>query len=157
MKEIIKNGTHHIFLRLNDFRGNNYIEEHRNVIGKYGYTWLLKMGKTINKEYLENIIEEKGGVILKSSAKRGNKFYYASLESTDISKDDKLIYPEYYEEYFNYEHYSLEKVITEGHWFKINDMIELSDENVNKFVINKGRKPMYECAIETRVVHTHIM
>ena len=156
MKKIIKKRTPHLFIRINDFNNNDYIEEHRKVIKKNGYTWMLKMGKTINREYLKDIVTEHGGIILKSSAKRGNKFYYAEVVSTDISKENKLVFPEYYEEYFDYEYYTLEQVKKDGFWFKITNIIDVDDEFVDNFIINNGEKPMLECALETRVVHMYI-
>ena len=156
MKKIIKKGTPHIFLRLNDFNNNDYIQEHRKVIDKYGYTWLLKMGKTINKEYLNDIIRQNGGLILKSSAKRGNKFYYAEVISIDISNEEEIIYPEYYNEYFDYENYTIEQVKKDGYWFKITGIVDVDDEFIDNFIINNGGKPMFECALETRVVHMYI-
>lgn len=156
MQKNIKKRIPHIFLRLNDFNNNDYIQEHRDVINKYGFTWLLKMGKTINKDYLNDIVEKKGGLILKSSAKRGNKFYYAEVVSTDISKEEKMIYPEYYNEYFDYEYYTIEQAKQEGYWFKITNIIEVDDEFIDNFIINNGGKPMLECALETRVVHMYI-
>ena len=154
MKKVLKD-TPHIFIRLNDFEGNNYIEEHIKVEKKYGYTWLLKVGKTINKNYLNEIIEKKGGIILKSSVKRGNQFYYCDLMSIDPTNEE-LVYPDYYNEYFVYGGYENSNIKEIGYWFKIKNIREISDDLVSNFVINKGGKQMMDCAKFTRVVHMYI-
>lgn len=156
MKHLTKE-TPHLFLRLNDFNGYNYIEEHKKVIEKEGFVWLLKVGKTINQEFVKKIIEGKGGIILKSSVKNGNKFYYCDLLDNQVpEKNTELIYPKYYDEYFESEAYDVEDMKKSGYWFKITNLKEIKESDVYKFRICKGHKPMLDCALYSRVVHMYV-
>lgn len=153
----LKKETPHLFLRLNNFENYNFIEEHKKVMDKYGYVWLLKIGKTINQEFVKKVIAEKGGIILKSSVKDGNKFYYCDLLSNEVPENDKeLIYPNYYNEFFEYEAYNLEDLKKSGYWFKIANMREITEDDVYNFRICKGHKPMLDCALYSRVVHMYV-
>lgn len=152
----LKQYTPHLFLRLNNFEEYNFIDEHKKLIESKGYVWLLKIGKTINQEFVKKIIEEGGGIILKSSAKNGNKFYYCDLLSNDINSENKIVYPEYYNEFFEYEAYNLEDLKKTGYWFKITNMRDITEDEVYKFRICKSHKPMLDSALYTRVVHMYV-
>lgn len=153
----IKPETPHLFLRLNNYNGYDFIKEHKNCIDKNGYVWLLKVGKTINRDFIKSIIEKNGGIILKSSAKDGNKFYYCNLLDYEIPKNDKeFIFPEYYKEFFDYEGYNLNDLKNTGYWFKISEIKEIDRKIVDSFVICNGKKPMLDVALYTRVVHMYI-
>lgn len=145
----------HLFIRINNYDNYDYILEHKKVIERNGFTWILKIGKTINKDFIESLVKEKTGIIIKSSKKLGNKFYYCKVEDVD-PHNKKLIYPDYYEDYFWYEGYNLEDLVDNGYWFKITTMTEIPKNIVDKFVIIKSQKPLYDCATETRVVHMYI-
>lgn len=152
---IIKRNTPHLFVRLNNYENYDFIKEHKNVIKDNGYTWVLKIGKTINRDFINKMIEEKSAIIVKTPNKIGNKFYYCQLIPGDVH-NEKLVYPKYYDEYLYFEGFSLDTVKENGYWFKIKNMIEIPEEVVKKFVIIKSKKSMYECATKTRVVHMYI-
>lgn len=152
----IKKDTPHIFLRIGDYLDYDYIDEHKKIDKEYGSVWMLKIGKTINKKYLDSIIETNGGVILKKSIKKGNQFYYADLISVDILNEKDIHYPKYYDEYLYYEGYRLEDILQSGYWFKLKNIREIDDDIVNKFIVNSNKKPMYSFATNTRVVHMYI-
>lgn len=154
--KIIKKETPHLFLRIGDYEHYDYIDEHMKVYKQYGYVWLLKIGKTINKEYLKSIIEKKGGILLKKPAKKGNQFYYADLISIDINCDKDIKYPSYYDEYLYYEGFNLDDVKKNGYWFKITNIRKIDNDIVSKFIINSNNKSMIDYALNTRVVHMYI-
>lgn len=155
MKQI-KKETPHIFVRISDYEKYDYIEEHNNILKKEGYVWLLKIGKTINRKYLSDVVKSNGGIILKTTAKKGNKFYYADLLDTDINNDDNPIYPKYYDEYLYYSGYDISYAKENGFWFKISNLREISNDIVSKFILNGNKKEMLDYAINTRVVHMYV-
>ena len=116
----------------------------------------MKTGKSINSAYLKNIIEQKGGILLKTSAKKGNKFYFADLLSVDISLEKQMLFPNYYKEYLYYNGYELDDVKKSGFWFKIKNVREISENEVRSFIVTSNEKPIYDYAVKTRVVHMYI-
>ena len=154
-KMIVKKETPHLFIRLNNYENFNYIEEHKKCLEEKGYVWMLKIGKTINKNYINEVIKSGGGLIIKSSKKEGNQFYFCSILSIEPNDDKKLFYPKYYDELFYYEGYKLETLKEEAYWFKINSMIPIEHSIVDKFVVGKENKRLTDLAIETRVVHMY--
>lgn len=156
MKQI-KKETPHLFLRLNNFLNYSYLAEHKKVMDEKGYVWLLKIGKTINQDFVKRIIEEHGGIILKSSVKDGNKFYYCDLLDNKVPEDNtEFYYPEYYNEFCEYEAYDINELKKTGYWFKIANMREITEDDVYNFRICKGHKPMLDCALYSRVVHMYV-
>lgn len=154
--KIINKETPHLFLRIGDYEDYDYIDEHIKVEKQYGYVWLLKIGKTINKEYLKRIIETNGGIILKKTAKKGNQFYYADLLSVDINDEKEIKYPSYYDEYLYYEGFSIDDVKKNGYWFKLSNIRKINNDTVSKFIVNSNNKSMINYALNTRVVHMYI-
>lgn len=95
--------------------GNNkldFAEEHRKVIGKYGYVDFARVGK--QRINLSDITK----VVFKESVKDGNRLFISDV-LTDSSAN--LRYPEYYEEYdltnadvirlSNLEEYSMDELL----------------------------------------------
>ena len=151
----IKKETPHLFIRLNNYDNFNYIDEHIKCINEKGYVWMLKMGKTINRNYIDDVIKSGGGLIIKSSKKDGNQFYYCNIISVDPKAEKELFYPKYYDELFYYEGYKLETLIENAYWFKINSIIPINYSIVDKFVVGKNNKKLTNLASETRVVHMY--
>ena len=106
--------------------------------------------------YLKDIIDNKGGIILKKTAKRGNQFYYADLISIDAKSEKNIQYPKYYDEYLYYEGYNLEDIKENGYWFKISNIRKIDNNKVEHFIINSNKKSMLDYALNTRVVHMYI-
>jgi len=141
----IKKDSPCLFLRLVDFKKNNFIQEHIKTLNSKKCVWLLKMGRPIKKEFIKNIIEQNGVLILKETARNGNKFYCCKISSNDPFSE-KLIYPDYYNDLF--EENSFTNIENLGNWFKITQIKELSDKDVKAFVTNTTGKDLYECGMK---------
>jgi hypothetical protein len=139
----IEKDSKHIFIRLIDYKKNNFMEEHLKAFEKKGYVWILKMGKPSKIDYLKEVIENKGGLITKSTARNGNKFYYCKLDS--YTPDKTLYYPEYYKEIFEDGYYDISKPDSLGTWFKVTSITEIPDSTVNKFVTISTERSLLEC------------
>ena len=151
----IKKDTPHLFIRLNNYEHFNFIDEHKKCLEDKGYVWILKIGKTINRNYINDIIESGGGLIIKSTKKDGNQFYLCRVLSANPEDDKELYYPEYYNELFYYEGYNLNDLKRNAYWFKIDSMIPIDYNIVDKFVVGKFNKRLTSLALETRVVHMY--
>ena len=132
-----------IFIRLIDYRKNNFVEEHIKSYKEKGYVWLLKMGKPANEKYMKEVYESGGGLILKETARNGNKFYYCELENEPDCKD--LYYPDYYDEIFKDMYCSKDKIKNLGTWFKITSINPLTDKQVECFKTISTGKTLLEC------------
>lgn len=145
----IKRETPVLFVRISDYKKYNYVEEHKKVLDKNGYVWLLKIGKKSNENFVKKVLENGGGLIIKSTAKHGHNFYYCTFTTNKV--DDSLLYPDYYNEIFDDEYYDLEELKKSCSWFKIEKMVPLSEEQVKKFVVIKTRRNLLECGTMFRV------
>ena len=142
MNKILKD-TPSLFVRLVDYKNNNFIEEHINVFKNKGVVWLLKMGKPAKTVYVKEVLKKGGGLIIKSTAKNGSKFYFCEIKEFDES--EKKIYPDYYNDIFENENYQKEEIHSIGTWFKITNILEISDDLVNKFVTISTNRSLLEC------------
>ena len=140
----IKKDCKCMFLRIPSFYRNlDVIEEHLDIFRKHKELWIMKMGKKPDQDYLEEVIKNNGGLIIKKASKFGNQFYFAKLES--ISPNNKLIYPEYYNEIFKNMNKKLEDTFEDSVWFKVTEIYKLTMDDVGTFVTKKGTS-LYEAA-----------
>ena len=151
---IIKKGTPCIFLRISDYGKYNQMQEHIDCCKKNGYVWMLKVGQKPNESYIKEVIKSGGVIITKSTAKYGHKFYCSKILS--IVPDDKLIYPDYYNEFMDYNFYDIETLKNDGFWVKVSEFVELSNEKVDKFVTSSTKRSLLECGTKFRVTHMNV-
>ena len=146
----IKKGTPCLFLRVSDFKRYNFIEEHLKVLKENNYVWLLKFGKNVKSDYLNKLKETNGGLILKSSPKNGNKFYYCLYDNVEV--DDSLLYPDYYDEVFEHENYSIDDLIKTQSWFRIIKIIPIPEKELKKIETTSSHKLLCESALKCHQV-----
>ena len=143
---IIKKDTPCLFIRLGDYNKNDFLEEHLKTLKEKGEVWLLKMGKPVKENFIKYVAEQKGGLILKSTSKHGNKFYYCIFEPDDFM--DKKIFPDYYNDIFNDNYYFKSNLSELETWFKIKKIIYLNNEQVEKFKTISTDRSLYECGLK---------
>lgn len=151
---IIKEKTPNLFLRLTNFKEYDYINEHKKCLENNGFVWILKVGKFIDKEFLESIIKNGGGIILKTPKRTDNKYYFCKLESYR-PYNEKIVFPDYYKEYLESEGLDLNTTLRNENWLKISSMIELSDSQAEKFVTIKSQNKVVNC-VRSRAVFMYI-
>lgn len=149
---ILKRNTPVLFLRLSNFKNNDFVLEHKKIILNNGMTWMLKLGRKIDKKYLEEIIKCNSGLIIKESGKENFNFYFCKLES--IKYDNSSIFPEYYYDYLEDQYYDLDYAIKEGNWFKITEIIKIDEYDVDKFIISSTKTPLKRLAINSRAPYS---
>ena len=142
-----------LFLKLANYDNYNYIEEHKKKLDEYGEVWILKTGRLINRDFIQEVIEHNGGLILKTPSRVDNKYYFCKLESNE--PNESIIYPEYYDEYLKYEGLNFKTTLTNENWFKITSMIELHQSDVEKIIIRKTQRKITEC-LKSRAVFMYV-
>ncbi len=143
--KIVKNSPC-IFVRLIDYKGNDFAKEHFDVFKKNKKVWLLKMGKTVKDNFVSEVIENNGVMITKSTARNGNQFYICKIEKVDDMEE--YIYPEYYNDIFYDMSIDAREIKKYGYWFKIVDMKPVDQKIVDKFeTISTGRS-LLECGLK---------
>ncbi len=143
---IIKKDTPCVFIRIPNFnRNTDIIKEHIEVLKNHKSVFLMKMGRGIRADFLDDIISKKGYLILKNASKYGNKFYLCNLEN--IRKDEKYVYPDYYNDIFEGMGITLDTAKKDSLWLKIISMKEVDGSIVDNFKTLKNHKSIYECAL----------
>ena len=100
------------------------------------------------------MINSNGGIILSNSKRKDKKYYYCKLESRK-PENEKLVYPDYYKEYLNYENYDFDETLKNETWLKISSFIELTSEQANDFLIIKSGRKVVDC-IQSRAVYMYL-
>lgn len=124
-KEII------LLLRYNRYKRSNFIEAHQKIINEKGSVWMLKIGKRLPMISLQSIMDGSRTIILKAPKRDGGQFY--KLDLIDFHNGDVLssfCYPKYYEEMVEDENFWLLESLS-GTWLKVNNIIQLSDADIN--------------------------
>lgn len=148
---ILKKGTPILFLRLSNYKGNNFVIEHKKIIKENKFTWMLKLGRKIDKSYLKKVIECNSGIIIKESGKTNYNFYFCKLES--VNYDDSLVFPEYYYDYLNNQFFDIDYAQKEGNWFKITSISKIEEKDIDKIVISSKKTALKNLAINSRAAY----
>lgn len=142
MSKIIKD-TPCLFIRLIDYKKNNFIEEHMKTFKENGIVWLLKMGKPAKETFIKDVIKNGGYLITKATARNGNDFYICKIE--EYSSDEIPVYPNYYKEIFEDGYYDTNDILKLGTWFKIVELEKVEDKIIDKFVTISTGRSLLEC------------
>ena len=132
-----------VVIRIKDFCEYDFIEEHKKVIDKYGYVWILKIGKSIGIKAFDTISENNKLLLKESKHKGGKCFLCNAVDTRDGKAEDIDRFPLYY--------YDIEQsgVSLIGSWIKVNSISELSEEEKNRLVLEKSGKNMEEVFAST--------
>lgn len=139
----IKKDSKSLFIRLVDYKRNDFAEEHYKTFLEHKKVWILKMGRRLNEEFIKDVIKDDGCLIIKSTARNGNQFYICKLN--ELNQDEEYIYPEYYNELFEENSYELSGIKRLGTWLKIVDMKKIDRNTVEKFETISTKRSLYEC------------
>lgn len=144
--KIVKN-SNHLFLKIPNYGRNiDVIEEHIKIYNEYKEVFIFKMGRNPSASYLNELIANNGCIIFKSHSKFGNKFYIGKVVS--IGENEKMNYPEYYNEIFENMNLNKSEIYKLGVWYKINNLVEISENIVNIFKTSKD-KELYKSALRS--------
>lgn len=86
-----------LIMRVNDYKGYHFVNEHDRLIKDAGYVWMLKAGKKIPESRMEAVLRDGGHIIFRGSKASGGKYHYARAEEVRYGvSDDSMMFPEYY-------------------------------------------------------------
>lgn len=142
-----KAAVKHLLVRYNDhLKSKNFpgtIVAHLEIAQKLGYVWFGKIGKTIRKDYITYVKNEKRPVFvyfLKTKAKNC-ELYQARI--LDITTNDVRLTPEkkHVPEYYQ------ETISEVGFWIKIGDLEKKSTEIMTNIIVSSSRSPLLESLV----------
>lgn len=142
---IYEKDTTAIVLRVNNYKGYNFIDEHKNVLNKNGKVTLLKLGRVLAVKSIETVKNSGGFIILKEPKASGGKYYLGKI--TDIAVGERkpeYLFPEYYLEIEDYEAPLI------GTWITIEALAMIPEDYTLYFELDKGGKKMVDIVNCTR-------
>lgn len=139
-----------LLLRYSSYKKYDFIQEHQNIIKRYGSVWMMKVGKNIPENKLQTMYKNGGDLILRSPKSEGCKFYKASIKSfySGKSKSD-MKYPEYYKEMLDDEDLWFLESLT-GTWFEVERIEEMAIEEAETLVLISNGKRAIDVLANTR-------
>lgn len=138
-----------LFLRMSNFENYDFIEEHKKIIEEKGYVWILKTGRKIDRNFLNDLIKENSGLIIKKPSRTDDRLFFCKLESIDY--DNSNIFPEYYYDFLTYQGFKITDINRNNScWFKISEITLISDKEAEKLVVLKNNNSLKNAAVNSR-------
>ena len=139
-----------LLLRFGNYREYDFINEHKEVIRKYGYVWMLKVGKCIPQSRLDEVFDENRALLLKAPKSIGGKYYHAEVD--DYYRGEPRMdmpYPPYYSKMLSDEvWWNVDSLY--GTWLRITAISELGKENIEHLYLFSNKKPVESVLSSTR-------
>ena len=147
-----------LLFRYSNYGNNSFIQEHRSVIDKNGYVWMLKLGKRSSIEKITTIKNAGGWMVLRAPKSEGGISYIASFSEFSETFPDKLSCPEYYDEIIQGLNDDETLYITNPtlQWFKLNCIVRLDEQMSKNLVVSKTGKAVDEVIETTRTAVMYI-
>jgi len=152
---VINEDTKMLLFRYNNYKKTDFIEEHKKILKKNGYVWMLKVGKKASKEKLDKILGEGGWMVLRAPKADGSISYIARFSDYLETQPPKAVFPAYYESFLNGED-SYEFDLSSEQWFKIEEIQELAGEDASNLVLEKTGKTVEDVIGTTRTAVMYI-
>ena len=147
---MIKENTPMLLCRVCDYKFNDFIAKHIEVLEKYNEVWMLKSGKTISSTRLKSVLDSGGFIILKTPKRGSSKFYLCIVDKVSYTKPvNTNLYPDYYEQYMQENGWS-------GQWFRIKSIYELTNEDVNKLKMVVNDKSVVDVVDRTQASFMYV-
>lgn len=149
--------TKMLLFRFNNFGKNSFISAHMEILQKFGYVWMLKLGRRSNIEKLKEIKENGGWLVLRSPKADGSMSYIAKFSDISEKEPKDGVYPNYYDEI-------LSETNDQGfydpnrsyQWFKIEIISELTESDANTLFISESGKSVNDVIGTTRTAVMYI-
>lgn len=144
---MIEKNTPMLLFRYNNYFKYSFIEEHKKIIEKENYVWIMKIGRPCNQSRLDNVTNNGGHIILKSPRKDGDNYYIGKyVEVINSFPDKRQCMPNYYkcmEE-------KGELLGLKIQCFKVIKIEKLDSKDVEKIVMLVNDRKVSEVIAETR-------
>lgn len=134
---MIEKNAEMLLFRYSEFKHYDFIKEHKAVLAKNGYVWMLKSGRKSNPDKLSSIIEQGGWLILKQPKNAGGKYYICQFDAVQEYEPADKSYPDYYKEFVS-------ERLTNEQWFRLISINEMPDIEVDKIVLCKNENKVID-------------
>lgn len=148
---MLKNNEKLMVIRYKNYKNYNFFDEHKAVICKNGYVWMLKLGKNIPVISLTNLIESEGHIVLKAPKAEGGMYYLCHIIGYMYGNTLPAESPAYYKELEN--DYNIE---FDGTWLKIDQLEPLENDVAKKLYLSKNGHPLVEIIVKTRTTTFYV-
>ena len=147
---MIEANTPMLLCRVYDYKFNDFIAKHIEVLVKYNEVWMLKSGKTISSMRLKSVLDSGGFIILKTPKRSSDKFHLCMVDKVSYTKPvNANLYPGYYEQYMQENGWS-------GQWFRIRSVHELMMDDVNKLKMVVNDKSVADVVDRTQASFMYV-
>lgn len=144
---MIKKETKMLLFRYSNYRKFNFINEHARIIQKFGYVWMMKLGKKTSIEKIKSIIKNGGYIVFKAPVADGSVFYIGRfIDFSEELPDDEIHMPKYYTEIV--EDINFRDIPTQ--FFKIVSLKLLDEKYASILCLEKNKKKVIDVITETR-------
>lgn len=151
---IIEKNQKCLVIRVSNFKRYNFIDEHKELVERDGFTWMLKCGKRIPEKALSEIQRSGGHLIVKTPKKQDEAYYYAHL--CNFSNDEppsRLSYPKYYEEIVQ----ENEENSLSGTWLKIDSLEVIGSQLIDHFRLVSNSHQLRDVVQATRTPFLYVI
>lgn len=150
---LIKKGQKYVLFRVNNFKKNSFIDKHTEIIKNKGFVWMLKGGRIMTPNTINEIINGPKIIFFRIPEKEERKYYYAEIAEINIGKPEKdYFYPDYYEELIEQDKfYKNEELV--GTWIKLLNIYPIENTVSDKFYMFSSEKNVEE-VIKTTMTST---
>ena len=141
---LIEKDKKQLLLRFTNYKRFDFVSEHSRIISDKGCTWMLKTGKQIPDDRLNELFGKPNTMILKAPKKVGGKYYIAFVEQAYNGQPAVgMNYPSYYDELV--EDNSMWAVDSlQGTWFCLTRVEELSADKVSHLRLVSNQRQVDE-------------
>lgn len=147
---VIQSNQYMLLLRYNNYGNTDFINEHKSVIDKNGFTWVLKIGKEIPNQKLNRVLEEGGVLFFRAPKASGGTYHIAKVEDYAYGKAPKdNIFPEYYHQMEN-DRKMWQLVNLQGTWLRISTIDPLPEGMESALRLVSNSKMVSEVVTSTR-------
>lgn len=149
---IIQSNTEMLLFRFSNYKGYDFIKEHKKTLYDAGFVWMLKIGKRSSLEKLMYIKECGGWLILRSPKADGGRIYLARFTEISEKEPEDMCFPPYYSDILagtdddNLMFLSMPTL----QWFKLTYLQPLETENAQSLVVSKTGKKINDVISTTR-------
>lgn len=145
---IIKKNTPCMFIRVPDYKNYNAIDEHIKILKTNEYVNMIKLGRYPNADIINKITEKSGVIILKTTPKNGNRLFICIVDLKNGKNNINI--PQYYEELFEEENYSMSELLKNYFWIKILNIYEVDKSVLDKFETYSTKKKLTDAIFNSR-------
>lgn len=140
-----------LLMRFANYKKHSFVDEHNSIVADDGSAWMLKLGRRVPTEKLDELFKADESLLLLKAPKDSGGGYYSTkvLQAFNGSPQKNMRYPKYYDEIMKDEELPVIPSL-EGTWFRITKITALPDETVSSLKVCSNKKPVVDVLASTR-------